>query len=150
MTAREPSAWPARARVDMIRLGCYLEGRLVGYTFGWHEGDLKFYTALSGVHPEHRRRGIYSELVRRTVAWASERGYGEVWSRHLPTNSPVIMAKLKEGFFISGFEVSASIGCLVAMRYFIDEGAKEAFAIRCGAQRLSERYLPQLGPKEEG
>ena len=53
------------------------------------------------VHPDWRRRGIYSEITRRLVAFAAELGYLRVQSEHSPYNNAILIAKLRAGFHVT-------------------------------------------------
>lgn len=119
-------------RSGQLRIGAYCDGRLIGGTFGTRRGDASFYMAQSVVHPEHRRRGIYSALVRAVLERTKQDGISKVESRHLSTNSPVLIAKLKLGFFISGFELDEAYGTIVRTCCFHDPARRDAMLFRSG------------------
>ncbi len=73
----------------------------------------------SGVVPEERNRGIYSQLVRLVIEHARLQGYVAILSRHAANNNAVIIAKLKLGFFVSGFEYSEVYGPLVRLTFLL-------------------------------
>ena len=88
---------------------------LVGWTSGWAERGNLFYMASSGVHPEHRRRGVYSALLEAAIGHAAASGAQVVRSQHSVLNNPVLIAKLKRGFQVSGLSSSAQMGTLVEL-----------------------------------
>lgn len=135
---------PLRKQQDVRRVGIYREDELVAWTVGWRQGEERFYMALSGVVPDHRRKGLYRLLVEDTLRWARERGYAEVWSRHLASNNPVLVAKLQLGFRLTGLEVSPSMGILVQLRFPLDPVRELALRVRTGSARapaLLQSYL---------
>lgn len=73
----------------------------------------------SGIFPEFRRRGIYSGLVKATIAYADTHGFLKIISRHVPSNNAVIIPKLRLGFMVSAFEYSEVYGPLVHLTYLI-------------------------------
>ena len=117
---------------SIVRLGAFHGDRLVGWTYGWLETASSFYMANSGVAPPYRRRGIYSQLVRRCIECASEAGAPVVRSRHVSTNNPVLVAKLKLGFLITGVEYTADHGALLHLSYFSDEDHRRRFIEKNG------------------
>ena len=110
----------ARAHPPMFRLGAYERGELVGWSYGWIERDNVFYMANSGVVETHRRRGIYTMLIKGMLRHASSVGASAIRSRHSVVNRPVIIAKLREGFIISGLSQSARMGTLVELTMHLD------------------------------
>jgi len=99
----------------MVRFGAYSDEQLVGWSYGWFERPDRFYIANSAVLPSHRRLGVYSQLVGAIFEYAQAHGAGAVHSRHSVLNTPVIIAKLKLGFMISGTSFSEHTGLLVQM-----------------------------------
>ena len=116
-----------------LNLGAFdAEGRFVGWAFGIQESRGRFYMINSAVLPEHRRRGIYSALLTRTLEEAAERGFQVVTSRHAATNNAVIIPKLKAGFVIAGMELDDVFGTLVHLRYDLNPLRREVLRYRAG------------------
>ena len=99
----------------MVRFGAFSDERVVGWSIGWFDRPTSFYMANSGVLPSHRRLGVYSDLVGAIVGYAQSHGAGTVYSRHSVLNTPIIMAKLKLGFIISGTNLSEHLGLQVQL-----------------------------------
>ncbi len=103
---------------DEFRVAAFRDDTLVGWTFAYPEGA-SLYMVNSGVALADRGQGIYSELVRMVIEHAKTRGYVSIQSRHAAANNAVIVAKLKLGFFVSGFEYSEVYGPLVRLTYLL-------------------------------
>jgi hypothetical protein len=104
-----------------FRIGAYRAGELVGWSYGWGAASGCFYMANSGVVAAVRRRGVYSHLVGLVLAQATRMGCSLVTSRHLPTNNQVIIAKLRLGFQVSGFEHSEEFGPMVHLAHRLSQ-----------------------------
>lgn len=116
----------------MLRIGAFESDALVGWTYGWFERGGTYYMANSAVLPDHRRKGIYSALVRRTVEAAAWQGSSVVRSRHVAANNAVLVAKLKLGFVVTGSEFSEEFGLLIRLSYFCDDARRQLFCERAG------------------
>ena len=103
------------AHAPFVRFVARVGEELVGWTSGWAERGNLFYMASSGAHPEHRRRGIYSALLEAAIGHAAASGAQVVRSQHSVLNNPVLIAKLKRGFQVSGLSSSAQMGTLVEL-----------------------------------
>lgn len=120
----EARAMLASPDPQALRIGAFQDERLVGWTHAVPDGaNLRIVN--SGVASEFRRRGIYSQLVRQTIDHAIARGYVSISSRQAADNNAVIVAKLKLGFFVSGFEYSEVYGPLVRLSYLTGELRRE-------------------------
>ena len=132
---------------DRLRLGIFHGDAWAGFTVGWRQRTHAFYMGMSGVMADHRRKGLYRALVLATLEHAKARGYAEVWSRHLPTNTAVLVAKLNMGFIPTGMEVDAEMGTLLTLRHPLTPERNAALRTRLGCQRATERLWEHLGPK---
>ena len=124
----QPTAKPAHA--PMYRLGAYDGEELVGWSCGWLERGGVFYMANSGVISSRRRRGIYSSLLSAVHEYAVANGAVAVRSQHSVLNNPVIIAKLRRGFHISGLSQSAQMGTLVELTLHLFETRHALFRSR--------------------
>lgn len=118
-----------------IRIGAYFEDRMIAFTFGLQTEGSNLHMALSCVHPEHQRQGIYSELLRAVLEYSKHEGFQTVDSHHRATNNPVLIAKLRAGFVINGFTLSDIMGCLVKMTYFHNPERRKLMDARSGLAR---------------
>jgi L-amino acid N-acyltransferase YncA len=108
---------------------------------------MSYYMSNSAILPEYRRKGYYSLLARGIVEEVTRRGYHKIKSRHYPTNNAVIIAKLKLGFVITGFQLSANFGTLVELEWNAKKEIQELMHFRCGAQLPSDSSLQAIGLK---
>jgi GNAT superfamily N-acetyltransferase len=122
----------------LYRLGAYCGDELVGWSCGWMERGGVFYMANSGVLASHRRRGIYYSLLAGIREHALAQGAVALRSQHSVLNNPVIIAKLRAGFHISGLSLSAQMGSLVEMTCHLSPQRQELFR---------SRALPHVTPE---
>lgn len=113
-----------------IRIGAFRGDALLGWTFATPEGASQLHMVNSGVALAERRKGIYSELVRRVIEHARSNGYVAIQSRHAANNNAVIVAKLKLGFHVSGFEYSEVYGPLVRLTFLIGKLRRSLYQVR--------------------
>lgn len=121
--AREEAAARSGAREIVkkgeLRIAAFQGDELIGWTYASPEGASLFYMINSGVAIVARRSGVYTELCRMVIEHAKSKGYTAILSRHAANNNAVIVAKLKLGFFVSGFEYSEVYGPLVRLTYLL-------------------------------
>lgn len=122
-------------RPYQLRLGLFYEGSFAGWCAGHQESSETYYMRNSAVLPEHRRKGLYAALLRRTLQILEEKGFQKIYSRHSATNNAVIIPKLKAGFFITSIEVSDVFGVLVHLTYFPKELRQKVLVYRVGDTR---------------
>jgi len=113
-----------------LRIAAFRGDSLVGWTFACAEGGNRLHMFNSGVAPAERRRGIYSRLVQSVVEHAGAHGHVAILSRHAANNNAVIVAKLKLGFFVSGFEYSEVYGPLVRLTFLLGSLRRNLHRIR--------------------
>lgn len=122
-----------------LRIAAFQGDSLVGWTFARREGASHLHMINSGVALAERRQGIYSELTRLVLEDAKSHGYVAVLSRHAANNNAVIVAKLKLGFFVSGFEYSEVYGPLVRLTYLLGELRRTLHSTRSSPLRRTKR-----------
>lgn len=115
---------------DQFRVAAFRGDTLVGWTYGYREGKSQFYMLNSGVAAAERRKGVYSQLVNAVLRRAESQGYAAVTSRHVAANAAVIIAKLRLGFQISGFEYSEVYGPLVRLTYIVGGPRRGLYKVR--------------------
>jgi ribosomal protein S18 acetylase RimI-like enzyme len=118
-------------------LAAYRDGALVGWSQGHRLGKSEFYMLNSGVASTERRTGVYSHLVRAVLAHAASQGYAKVTSRHAAANTAVLIAKMRLGFQVSGFEYSEVYGPLVQLTFIVSEARRRLYSIRSASIRTS-------------
>jgi ribosomal protein S18 acetylase RimI-like enzyme len=121
-----------------FRIAAFRGETLVGWSYGYREGKSEFHMLNSGVAAPERRKGVYSQLVRAVLAHAGAKGYASVTSRHVAANAAVIIAKLRLGFQISGFEYSEVYGPLVRLTYLVGNTRRNLYRIRAAPLRPAE------------
>jgi RimJ/RimL family protein N-acetyltransferase len=89
---------------------------------------------ITAILPEHRRKGIYKEILKFAIEKAKELGFQKITSQHAATNNPVIIAKLKAGFVINGFEVNDKCGMMLTLIYFFNELRMNMYEYRVGTK----------------
>jgi GNAT superfamily N-acetyltransferase len=114
----------------IFRVGAYERDELVGWSCGWMERGGMFYMANSGVVASHRRRGIYGSLLAAVREHATSEGAAVLRSQHSVLNNPVIIAKLRAGFNVSGLSQSAQMGTLVELTLHLFQGRQDAYRDR--------------------
>jgi GNAT superfamily N-acetyltransferase len=77
-------------------------GVVTGYKIGYEERADRFYSWLGGVHPEFRRRGIGSELMRRQHEWCRENGYRVIRTHTKNKWRDMLILNLRHGFDVIG------------------------------------------------
>ena len=121
-----------------FRVAAFRGNVLIGWTYGYREGISQFCMLNSGVVSAERRKGVYTQLVQAVLTHARARGYTSVTSRHVASNAAVIIAKLRLGFQISGFEYSEVYGPLVRLTYLIGEARQKLYKTRAAPIRSAE------------
>lgn len=130
LRAEAAAETPLGVQPPMHRLGAYIGDELVGWSNGWMERGRVFYMANSGVAAAHRRKGVYTALLSAVRDHASLQGVVTLRSQHSVLNNPVIIAKLRFGFHISGLSQSAQMGTLVELSYHLSPPRQEMFRSR--------------------
>lgn len=123
-----------------VFLGVYdSSNSFVGWSYGYQENANVFYMCNSAILEEHRRQGLYTELMKANIELAKDKGFQIIYSRHNATNNAVIIPKLKAGFVISNLEMDDVFGVLVHLKYFTNETRRKIMDYRSG----------QLAPDQE-
>lgn len=123
-----------------LRLGLLHKDELIGWTDGWQDSIEQdtFFMGASLIVPAFQKKGLYSALVKKVFEITKEEGFQSISSLHIMTNNPVLIAKLKLGFSIYGFEVNTRYGALVRLVYHHNEMKRNALRFRAGALNESE------------
>jgi ribosomal protein S18 acetylase RimI-like enzyme len=116
-----------------LRIALLKNDELIGWSFGWMESPTTFFMGASIVLKEYRKNGYYSMMVQKVFEITKEIGFQSVSSFHVATNNPIIIAKLKLGFTITGIQLDATHGILVKLVYNHNELLNRATKFRAGA-----------------
>lgn len=116
----------------VLRIAVYCEGALIGWSVGWQDTGNMFYMANSAVLPEHRRQGIYAELLAAVLRITKEEGFQVVHSNHVAANNAVIIPKLKAGFVMTGMEIIEWVGLTVKMAFYHHPVRHDIYRYRVG------------------
>lgn len=118
-----------------LRLGLLFNDNLVGWTDGWQDSIEQdtFFMGASLILPSFQRKDLYTALTQKVFEITKEVGFQSVSSLHIMTNNAVLIAKLKLGFSIYGFEINTRYGALVRLVYHHNEMKKNALKFRAGA-----------------
>lgn len=133
-----------KAGLYSLNLGLFHGDKIIGWSDGGQTHKNTYYMQNSAVLSEYRRKGLYSKLLDIVLAETKNEGFLEVTSNHNTMNQKIIMAKMKKGFFISGFEVSAKYGLTVQLTYCHCEKLKKMHEFRVGKRiddSIKELYL---------
>lgn len=114
------------------------DNKMVGWHFGYQTDEATFYMTNTGILEEHRRKGLYSALLKFVINELSTKGFQIIYSRHTATNNAVIIPKLKAGFIISSLELDDSFGTLVHLRYYFNETRRKIMDYRSGQRKPDE------------
>ncbi|ATB41110.1 hypothetical protein CYFUS_006572 [Cystobacter fuscus] len=132
----------AQGAAPWVDYWCIRDGEHVAAMFlGRQQREDVYLMDLSIVHPDARRKGLYSALIQRLISYTRALGFHRILSSHAPSNNPVIIAKLKQGFSITGLEIDAEVGPNLLLTYFHNPEQKRAYEYRCGGTHLSKRMV---------
>lgn len=117
------------------------DGAPIGFFCGHqHErGSYRMYH--THVHPDFRRQGLYTAILRATIDYTGKLGFDSIVSEHEPGNNPVIIAKLKVGFRIMSMDIIPMEGVSVRLCYFHNQEHLAAYRYRCGLATITPGLL---------
>ncbi|MBC7743093.1 MAG: GNAT family N-acetyltransferase [Bdellovibrionaceae bacterium] len=122
-----------------INLGLFYKNELAGWSWGFQENATVFYMCNSAILEKHRRKNLYTCLMDAMLNRAIEKGFKKIYSRHIITNNNILIAKLKHGFKITGFELSEAFGMMVVLTYFPQKIVNEILDFRSGLNRPNKK-----------
>jgi RimJ/RimL family protein N-acetyltransferase len=117
--------------------------RIAGSFIGEQKTEAVYRMWHTHLHPDYRRRGIYSRILQANIAYTGELGFDTIVSEHAPGNNPVLIAKLGAGFRIVGLDVEPMVGVSIHLCYFHNEDQLAAYEYRCGLATMNPRILAQ-------
>ena len=122
-----------QSRIKEHSFAAWSGTRLIGGSVAIEARPGVLFMQTSAVHPDFRRQGVYTAMVRHIVDWSREQGFYELTSKHHATNNPVLIAKLRLGFTIVGMELVPEWGPLVMLALPLDPGRADLYRFRAGA-----------------
>ncbi len=102
-------------------------GEPVGFSLGKVVNEQTFFMEWSGILPTYQRRGLYSRFLDVLIPYLQEMGIDRVTSNHMGNNRPVLIAKLKAGFIITGMTLDERHGMLVWLARFLSPERQQGF-----------------------
>ena len=132
-----PTSDLAKKLAQQIHNECFVfynaGGDPVGFSAGKVTDGQTFFMEWSGILPAHQRRGLYSSFLTNLIPYLKELGIERITSNHMGTNRPVLIAKLRAKFVITGVTLDERHGMLVWLTRFLEplrqEGFKSAFSL---------------------
>ena len=121
-----------------LDLGAFYNGEFAGWHLGLQTSEDTYFMRNSAVLPDFRRRRIYERVLQSTLEVVTAAGFQRITSDHHPSNTAVLIAKLKAGFWISGVHVDDRFGTLVDLVWYPHHVRREAFEYRVGHAFPSE------------
>ena len=118
--------------VYQIKLAVIHNGEMVAICSSFQESSTTVMMGISAIRNDFRGRGLYSALAKRVLEMTREAGFQAVSSYHLMTNNPILIAKLKLGFNIFGFETHAVHGTLLKMVFHHNVLMQKSLRFRAG------------------
>lgn len=109
------------------------ENKPVGFSAGKLVDAHTFFMEWSGILPMYHRQGLYSSFLTKLLPYLHALGIERVTSNHMGTNRPVLIAKLKAGFVVTGMTLDERHGMLVWLTLFLkserEQGFQKAFSL---------------------
>lgn len=128
-----------------LRVGIWRDEELVAWSYCRAESPHTLYMMSSGVEAAHRRRGLYTSLLRHVTSRARGLGFEHLKSSHSASNQPILIAKLREGWLVTGTRMHLGIGLLVLLEKPLYPLLEEVFHVRSGWRPPSSEILSLYG-----
>ena len=122
-----------------LNLAIFYKNKFAGWSWGYQETPTTFYMCNSAILEQHRGKGLYTCLMREMMKRVVPLGYDQIYSRHIMTNNAILIAKLKQGFKITNFELSYNFGAMIHLTYFSSELANAVLDFRSGYKRPNQK-----------
>jgi L-amino acid N-acyltransferase YncA len=121
-----------------LKLGVFLKDEFAGWSFGDQQSGESYYMRNSAVLETHRKKGLYSELLKANIEIFTAKGFQVIYSAHIATNNAILIPKLKAGFVITSLEIEERFGTRVRLSYFTSQLRKKIVDFRVGFSRPDE------------
>ena len=99
-----------RGRHNVSILVAMLDDRHVGFTIGYELMPTTFYSWLCGVHPDFRRLGIATQLIKGQQAWAIDHHYSIIRFECQNQHRPMLHVAISEGYDLVGIRWDTATG----------------------------------------
>ncbi len=99
----------------------------VGFSSGCLRDVDTYFMEWSGILPGYQRQGLYSSFLARLIPYLKALRVERVTSNHMGTNRPVLIAKLKSGFNVTGVTLDERWGVQVWLTLFLSEARQQGF-----------------------
>lgn len=99
----------------------------IGFSSGCLQDVYTFFMEWSGILPAYQRQGLYATFLAKLLAYLKELGIERVTSNHMGTNRPVLIAKLKAGFNVTGVTLDERWGMQVWLTCFLTKERQQGF-----------------------
>jgi hypothetical protein len=110
---------------------------LAGWSCGSQMDHETFYMRNSVVFEQDRRIGLYTKMAEQMIEDLTEQGFLKIKSSHVASNNPILIAKLRLGFKIQGFEINEKNGVIANLCYFTKSHGQQVYEFRVGALKRS-------------
>lgn len=118
---RRDTAWRIGNMPEFTLFEARERERLIGCKMGYAHTQTRYYSWLGGVHPEFRRRGIATELMRRQHLWLLENGYRTVETGARQDNHDMAKLNLASGFSVVGIRYKGQVPDVIYEKRLPDE-----------------------------
>jgi len=115
----------------------------IGFSTGAMRDPDTFFMEWTGILPDYQRQGIYTTFLHHLLLYLRELGYERVTSNHMGTNRPVLIAKLKAGFNVTGATLDERYGMLVWLAYFLHADRQKGFEKAFSLEPFPQANLPE-------
>ncbi len=115
-----------------LHIGAYDGDKLVGWNISSQKSSDTLHTIFSGVLPEYRKKGLYTQMTKMVLEEAARLGFQVITSAHQMINNPVIISKLKLGFLIKGIVMAEELGPMLTLKYFVNPTREKVYKYRAG------------------
>jgi len=108
------------------------KNKVIAIFHGYQKDHYTFDMVHSVVHEKYRNQGIYTALLERVIQFSKNMGHAMITSTHSPANNPILIAKLKKGFYLTAMEIDPRFGMNAKLTYYHDSALRDAYKFRCG------------------
>lgn len=115
--------------------------KIIWWSFWRQENAEVFYMVNSAVFPEYRNKWVYTEMLKIITKKATQEWFVEILSKHIISNNPIIIAKLKFWFYITWIEVSINFWTLVSLTYFPNKLRSKILNVRTWNSKMDDEVI---------